>query len=126
MKRTKIKTLKNKAWKVFSVWVRQRGMDKWGYNKCVTCGVREHWKNLNAGHFYHGHYSCSFMDERNVWPQCVRCNRHLHGNLIEYSEFLRGLYGNEIVDILRELKHQIWKPTEEELEGIIKKYGHES
>lgn len=55
------------------------------------------------------------MDDRNIWRQCTVCNRHKHGNLIEYSEFLRKKYGAEIIDTLRELRHTPWKPTRDEL-----------
>lgn len=117
------KGLFKKAWKVFSEWVRQRGADKDGINTCVTCGKRDHWKNMHASHFYHGKGWLSYMEEKNVWACCVKCNTYLGGNLIEYSEFLRKKYGNEIVDTLRELRHTPWKPSREDLQDIIKRYA---
>lgn len=62
------------------------------------------------------------MDIRNVWCQCVTCNKYKRGNLIEYSEFLRRTYGPEIIDTLRELRHTPWKPTRSDLEQIIETY----
>ena len=121
-KKPPISRLKRKAWGAFSEWIRKRGMDDKGFNSCVTCGKRDFWKNFHAGHFYHGKNSMSAMDERNVWCQCPKCNTYLHGNLIEYSEFLRGKYGEGIIEILRELKHQIFKPTRQELEDLIERY----
>lgn len=122
MRKISRKGLMNKAWTVFSEFVRKRGMDANGINVCVTCGKRDHWKNLHAGHFYHGKGWLSYMDECNVHPQCNKCNTYLGGNLIEYSEFVRKIYGNDIIDILRELRHTPWKPSRSDLEAIIEKY----
>jgi hypothetical protein len=69
-------TLKKKAWRVFSKWIRER--DK----KCVSCnkGLAE-----NAGHFWHGVLD---FDEENINGQCVHCNKWLSGNLAPYSIYL--------------------------------------
>lgn len=131
MRKISAKGLKKKAWKVFSLWVRKRNCDPMGYSMCVTCGAVALPKDLNAGHFIHGHSKITFMDDRNVHPQCIRCNMYLSGNLIEYAAYMKKTYGWETVDALRELSHQIWKPTRDDLEAIIKKYsvdhgvGHE-
>ncbi len=65
----------------------------------------------------------TFMDERNVHPQCISCNLYKSGNLIEYSIFMKEKYGWEVVDELRALSKQIWKPTRDDLEAIINKYS---
>lgn len=114
--------LKRKAWKTFSLWVRNRGADRDGYNHCVTCDFEFPIKELNAGHFIHGHTKATFMVEENVHPQCVKCNHFLSGNLLEYTEFMRKKYGQDTIDHLRELRHQIWKPSRTDLEAIIEKY----
>ena len=122
MKKPTTKRLRVKAWGLFSEWVRRRDADSNGYNRCVACGKREHWKDLHAGHFYHGKNWMSAMDERNVFPECNKCNTYLGGNLIEYSEFLRKKFGPDIIDTLRELRHQGWKPNRLELEELIERY----
>jgi hypothetical protein len=96
-----------------------------GWQKCITCGKQNHWKEFHAGHFIHGHSKATFLLEENVHPQCVRCNHFLSGNLIEYTEFMRKTYGQDTIDHLRELSHQIWKPSRMELEELIEKYKGE-
>lgn len=130
-KKKKLRKLKNiwdDAKTAFNKWVRFRnvpGQDPCDglTNICVTCKKRVVMEKLNAGHFFHGRHWMSAMDERNVWPQCRPCNLYLSANLIEYSEFLRKLYGSEIIDVLRELRHTPWKPSREDLQAIITKYS---
>lgn len=127
MRKISRKGLWKKAKETFNKWVRRRnvpGCEPFdGYtNTCITCKKRIPVGGLNAGHFYHGKQWQSAMDERNVWPQCVPCNKYKHGNLIEYSEFLRTELDIDIIDTLRELRHQGWKPSREELEDIIRRY----
>lgn len=129
MRKISTKGLRKKAWDLFSIWVRQRKVDDdvmpEGANKCVTCGVIENWKyGLQAGHYIHGKNWMSGMDERNVWPQCVKCNKYLSGNAIPYSQFLLKKYGINIIETLQELRCQGWKPSRQELEDIVKRYSN--
>lgn len=121
-KKPSISRLKKKLWEIFSKWVRLRDADIYGIVGCVTCGKRDLWVEMQAGHFIHGHSKVTFLDERNVHPQCVKCNHYLSGNLIEYSEFMRRTYGQDTIDALREIRHQIWKPSRQELEELIEHY----
>lgn len=122
MRKISTRNLKKKAWVVFARWIRTKGMNTSGYVICVTCGVSGLPGSMNAGHFIHGHSKMTFLDERNVHVQCIRCNLYLSGNLIEYSNFMKTKYGWDVVDILRELSHKIWKPSRTELEDIITIY----
>lgn len=117
-----ISSIKKKLWKLFSTYIRQRGMNDRGLNRCISCGEVGHWTTGNAGHFYHGHSKLTFMDERNVHYQCVRCNLYLSGNLIPYSEFMRKEYGPDIIEVLRESHNRIWKPSRQELANLIEYY----
>ena len=108
------KRLHNKAWKLFSSYIRQR--DK---GICFTCGVKKHWKEMHAGHFKHGRLD---FDPMNVHCQCPGCNTYKHGNLGEYGVRLVKKYGLRRVQdlILRANTHLGY--SIEELEGIIRKY----
>lgn len=78
-----------------------------------------HWRQLQAGHFIHGSYD---FDPMNVKPQCVRCNKWLHGNPLNYYLHLARDYGTVIADRLRTRKH--WNDYKrKDLEEIIKKYA---
>jgi len=72
------------AQQAFNAYIRERDKGK----KCISCDKILIGK-FDAGHFYNAnnHYMLRF-DEDNVHGQCVRCNQHLHGNLIEYRNGL--------------------------------------
>jgi hypothetical protein len=91
-KRTKKQILRDKAWKVFAQWIRNR--DK----RCVTCttGMAE-----QAGHFWHAVLD---FDEENINGQCVRCNHWLSGNLASYSVYLLNKLGKKGFDAL-DIRH---------------------
>ena len=122
MKKLPLSRLKKKAWKTFSEWIRKRGVDLNGFNVCITCGVRIFWKDGHAGHYFHSHNSKSFISEENVNFQCRRCNHFLSGNLLSYHDYMLVQYGQEKIDELKSLRYQVWKPSRQELENLIKKY----
>ena len=114
--------LKVRAWDALSKWIRIKAADPSGIVRCVTCGSRHFWKDIQGGHYIHGHSKPTYMVEMNVHSQCVRCNHHLSGNLQKYQEFMLKTYGAEKVEDLRQLSHKIYKPTRDELEALIEKY----
>lgn len=59
----------------------------------------------------------------NVWPQCQDCNRNKHGRLDVFEAKLRAMYGNDAIDELIELAYSIDKVSEEDMRGVINRYG---
>ena len=119
----RFKKMKKRLWKLFSLWVRMREADSFGMSPCISCGKKFHFKNMNAGHFIHGTWTkVTGFDSRNVWAQCVFCNLGLGGNQAKYADALREKIGQDGIDALFELRHQIWKPTHQEIEGMVKEY----
>ena len=119
--RIKLLTVQNyvkKAQKVFNTWIRQRDKD----NPCISCrnSLKE---KFDAGHFWNAnnHWNVRF-DERNVHGQCVKCNQHLHGNLLEYRKQLEFYYGERWLTELEQEARKTRKFTIEELKEIIEKY----
>ena len=112
--KNKLSTLKRKAWKIFSEYIRLR--DK---GVCFTCGVQKDPKEMDAGHFKHNRLD---FDEMNIHCQCTRCNRFLHGNLGEYAIRLMEKYGKSELDSLVFRSNQIKKYTYQDLEEIIQTY----
>jgi hypothetical protein len=106
--------LHDKAWNVFSKWIRARD------GRCVTCGERD---GLQAGHFWH---NCLDFDEININAQCARCNHYLSGNLAPYAAYLIHKYGAEEFEKL-EIRHYLAlkgeKRTDEQYLQIIEKYS---
>ena len=120
-KKLTIPKLRDKAWRVFSLYIRLSDADKYGYVGCVTCGKRGHYKDMQAGHFKHGKDRECYFDERNVHPQCVSCN-HFHKTtaMQNYTVFMLKKYGQKVVEELLDSKKIIWK--REVLEDILGTY----
>jgi hypothetical protein len=117
-KKNNIKKLKDKAWKVFSRYIRER--DKF----CVTCLVQgKETPATQAGHFWHGVLD---FDEENINGQCVRCNHFLSGNLAVYAVYLISKLGTKGFNELSERHYKAMsgvKMTEKDYIDIINKYG---
>lgn len=115
--------LKAKLWEEFSKYIRKKSADKNGYTKCVSCGKIAHWKDLQAGHFVPKSLSLSiYFYERNVHPQCYRCNICLNGHLSSYALYLVHTYGAKILEELNKEKNKITKYTRNDYEELIQKY----
>lgn len=108
-----------RAEKVFNLWIRLSNADINGNCKCFTCDAAGHYKTVDAGHFIANKLD---FHEHNKHPQCVKCNRWLHGNLIEYTLRMITLYGEEYVNELRRQATQIKKYSVDELLAIEKEY----
>lgn len=117
---SELKKNKKKAWAIFSKYIRLKGSDN-GYNKCCTCGVVKHWKELQAGHFIPGRSNSILFVEDNVHPQCRRCNYN-EGNGPEYFAFMETVYGRERIDELRSLRHKKVKFTAFDYKAIHDEY----
>ena len=116
-KKSEKQKLKDKAWKVFSAYIRKR--DRY----CVTCltekGIQV--PTQNAGHFHHNVLD---HDEENVNGQCVHCNKWKSGNLAPYSVYLLRKLGKKKFEELniRHFKDMVAYHDEEYYLNIIKKY----
>jgi hypothetical protein len=80
---------------IFNRFVRLRDVDL----PCISCGeFRDHY---DAGHFRSvGGFPELRLDENNAHKQCVYCNQHRGGNLIDYRLNLIKKIGNEEVERL--------------------------
>lgn len=76
--------LKKDCWKECSLFVRQSNADQNGICTCATCGVRKHWKELQAGHAIGGRHNYILFDLDILFPQCPTCNIWRGG---EYEKF---------------------------------------
>lgn len=110
--------LLEKTQKTFNKWVRERDKGL----PCISCGAAnpEH-----AGHYFSaGHYSALRFNEVNTNAQCLACNYHKSGNLINYRIGLVRKYGEEKV-LLLENSAQLRKVAKWDrytLEAIIEEY----
>lgn len=91
---------------VFNTFIRLRDKNR----VCISC-QKPLINKYDAGHFYSvGAYPELRFSEANVHGQCVFCNQHKHGNLLEYNRFIGERIG------LKQLKEL------EQLRGISRKY----
>jgi hypothetical protein len=97
------KTLVNNLDKVFSEYIRRR-KSKNEIAECVTCGKKDHWKNLQAGHFMSRKHYSTRWDERNVEVQCIACNVYRYGEQYKFSKFLGEQLSDELLALSRETK----------------------
>lgn len=88
------------AEKHFNAYIRQRDAEN-EYFRCISCGIYKPTHQMNAGHYMSaGHNAAVRFSEDNVHGQCVRCNLHMHGNLIPYRANLVEKIGEEKVLLL--------------------------
>lgn len=92
-------------------------------NGCVSCGTSLRNKKFDAGHFYNAnnHWGLRFH-ESNVHGQCVKCNRDLHGNLLEYRKRIIERIGTDGLEALEKSAYDTRKFTRDELIEIYTKY----
>lgn len=98
-------------------FVRLRDKDK----PCISCNKPLKSK-FDAGHYRSVGGSPELrFDEKNINAQCVSCNQHLHGNLINYRIGLIRRFGIKHVDYL-EQNHKAKHYSIEEIKDLKIKY----
>lgn len=83
--------------------VRERDTDEYGCITCISCKMRYPAKGMHCGHYRASTYSATRFYLPNLNGQCVRCNMHLHGNLIPYRENLINKIGLAEVEHIEQM-----------------------
>jgi hypothetical protein len=99
MKKPSLKTLRRKADKIFSQYIRQRD-----FGVCCTCGKLFNWKEGDAGHYINRIHLGTRFDEHNCHFQCVACNRY-RKPMAAYAAFMYNKYGADIINELLKQSH---------------------
>jgi hypothetical protein len=107
---------------VFSEYVRRRGADAGGTERCYTCGAPNHWKALQCGHAIGGRHNAVLFDEDICRPQCVRCNVMLRGNYPIFTTNLIKENGLEWWEGKLAGARQVVKWARSDLEDLIQTY----
>lgn len=121
-KKPTLKGLKAKAWKLFSEWVRRKDADEGGSERCFTCGVPKHWKELQCGHAIPGRHNAVLLDEEICRPQCPRCNVWMGGNYPIFTTKLIKEKGMDWWENKLSGARAIVKLTRGDYEGLIEMY----
>jgi hypothetical protein len=122
-KRSPERIAKDKAWTVFSKWIRERDN-----HTCITCGkdrntIQKNGKkiSIHAGHYIHNRES---FNERNIHAQCMGCNWRKKGNMRFYTVRMVEWYSLDYVKYLLSLeKTPIKLESGEYYLDIIEKYS---
>ncbi len=126
LKQPTIRTLKVKAWTIFSRFIRLRdclfttGTKEYG--KCITCGVQLPFGKLQAGHFIAGRHNANLFSEEGVHAQCRTCNILKSGNVLQYRRAILDLYGEGYDEVLEKEAKQIKPFNSQALLDIIEHY----
>ena len=102
---------------VFSQFIRLR-YAKNEIAECVTCGKKDHWKKLQAGHFMSRANYSTRWNEDNVQVQCVGCNVYHSGEQYKFSLYL----GKKLSEELFVKSKEIVKFADVELQEMIEYY----
>ena len=116
------KTLINKADKIFSEYIRRRYTNDNGITECYTCGKKDHWKELQCGHFMSRKHYSTRWNETNCQVQCAGCNVFRYGEQYKFGRNLDIEFGNGTADDLHQLSRQIVKYDNNDLIEMIKHY----
>ena len=110
--------------KVFSEYIRRRDADDNGFVKCCTCPTVRHWKQMDAGHYIKRDQLSTRWDERNVYAQCVDCNRFHDGRILEYDNFIYDKLGSDEYNSLisRPWNNSGFKYMQHEIDELVEIY----
>ena len=98
---------------------------------CVTCGKLVPWSGdvrtgkpgIDAGHFLGSRRASIVLEPLNCHPQCRYCNQYLSGNPDCFELYMRTVFGQDVIDNLRDLKNNVSKKWERE-ELVAKRIGY--
>lgn len=123
MRKPTTKSLRKKAWKLVSQYVRQREADEGGFVHCYTCGAPIHAKlEAQSGHAIGGRTNSVLFDDSICRPQCVSCNVFRRGNYPIFAAKLIRENGLDWFEAKLANSRQVVKYTRTDLEDIINNY----
>jgi hypothetical protein len=122
-KQPSLGTLHKRLTFYFNLWVRLRDSNGDGTFTCISCGERKPVEQMDAGHFVPANYYVHRYNPSNVWGQCTRCNRFMHGNLIGYALALVDKLGLDYVRFLWRTHNDKAEYTREQLQQMVETYS---
>ena len=105
--------------KVFNTYIRTRDKGK----PCVSCDKFLKENDVNASHYFSVGSSPNLrFNEDNVHSSCIKCNKELHGNTIEYTLRLPNRIGIERYNQLLNDRNKPALLTIEDIKELIAIY----
>tara|TARA_R110000822_G_scaffold308988_3_gene437675 strand:+ start:4319 stop:4672 length:354 start_codon:yes stop_codon:yes gene_type:complete len=100
-----------------------KAADDNGIAQCVTCGKRDHYKNMQGGHFIPRSHTKWSLEQINVWTQCPYCNlwgMKSGGTAAQaYTIFMIDMFGKDFVDEMIRTKSHPVKRYKQDYEEIL-------
>lgn len=115
----------DQADKAYSLLVRLRAADSKGMVTCVTCGVREHWTDVDCGHFIPRQHMATRFDARNTGPQCRVDNRVRGGLPGIFADYIDRIHGSGTAEAMRSQARQVCKRTKAEITEMAAQFRSE-
>lgn len=121
-KKKTISQLKKELDKWFSIYIRTREMDEDGFVSCFTCGRRNHWEKMHAGHFISRRHLSTRWHPHNVEVQDPKCNLFGQGEQYVFSIKLDQKYGEGTAEDMKSLSNSTMKFSRFDYEMLIDEY----
>ena len=118
-------SVKSKVAREFQLLIRLRYSCSRGLVQCCSCDALQNYKKMHGGHYISRTNSATLFDNRNVHPQCIRCNNFLGGNRDGYEQFMIDRNGQGIIEQLRAAASQPKQWTRLELAEMITEFRRE-
>ena len=118
-KKSDLKRLKDKLWKLTSEYVRRKDADHNGYVPCYTCGVVKRYTEGDAGHAIPGRHNKVLFDLSILEFQCKFCNGPKSGMQYVFGKKLNERNGEGWFEQKMIESHEIVKFTKSDYEDRI-------
>lgn len=106
---------------IFSKYIRRRFAED-DIATCYTCGKKDHWKNLQCGHFMSRRFFSTRWDDKNCQVQCKACNIFRYGEQYLFGANLDKEFGDGTAEMLEFDSKQLLKISMPQLKILILKY----
>lgn len=117
-KTTERQKLVGKLDTLFSEYVRLRDADENGECKCITCGEKHHWRDMDCGHLVGRGNMATRWKIENANSQCRLCNSTHDGKYDEHAAAIDNIHGEGTALGLEQLGHTERHFSEPELIGM--------
>ena len=122
MKKT-ISKLKKELDKWFSLYIRIKDSNEFGYVQCTTCSVVRFYKDgMQNGHFQSRRFMATRFNEENCSTQCIKCNMYSQGEQYKFGLAIDAKYGEGTAEELEFLARTTFKISRVEYEEQISYY----
>jgi hypothetical protein len=116
-KKTDVQELVYECDYLFSRLIRQMNADKDGICKCFTCEHKDHWKDMQLGHYLPRKYYQTRWNYFLNRVQCKTCNEFKSGNINVFTQNLSKIDSNTLNTAIQ-YRNEVFKLTPSYLEEI--------